>query len=925
MDHSRSINTPDGSGTASASPQIPHPWADSEKDVTAALQVNSDSGLSSTEASHRQKSSGPNLLRAPARRKISEIFFKQLKSLIIALLAVAAILAFIYGETLESLAIVVVIVFNTAIGFFTELHAVRSMEALYALGRVTTRVLRDGGLLEIPAENLVPGDIVMVQGGDIITADLRLIDASKLQANESTLTGESAAVSKLTEPLPAQTTLVERQNMLHKGTSITRGAGRGVVTAIGMQTELGTISALVADTEEHGKRKTPLEQNLATLAHKLVWVTIAIAGIVIIGGMLAGRDTLLMVETGLALAVAAVPEGLPVVATIALARGMRRMTQHNALVNRLAAVETLGATNVILTDKTGTLTENRMTVSQLVLRSGTVALNSGEQPPTSIDGVPRSPEELDDLQASLQLAVLCNNASLAGEKDAETHTTGDPLEIALLEAGMLVGMEREALVARYPEMDEEAFDSTVKMMATVHTSDDGFLFAVKGAPEAVLAACSEEYVNDAVSPLDDQSRAWWLAQNEQLASEGFRVIALAGKQSMSGDEKPYADLRISALVAMLDPLRDDVKESIEQCHQAGIHIVMVTGDQPVTARNIGLQLGLVDTQDSAVVHGAEIGSIAELGTDKQGQLLQTRLFARVSPEQKLDLISLHQSDAQVVAMIGDGVNDAPALRKADIGVAMGGRGTAVAKEAADMLLLDDRFSTIVVAVKEGRIIFSNIRTFVFYLLSCNVSEVMIVALATILGGTLPLLPLQILFLNLVTDVFPALALGVGQGSRDEMNHRPRAIAEPLLLRKHWLTIGLYAVVFTASVLGALFLAEYQLGMSPSESVTVSFLVLAFSQLWHVFNMRSATSAIFFNEITRNPYVWSALALCVVLILSSVYVPVFANALGIIPPGFEAWCLVLLMSCIPLLFGQLLLFINGRAKGETPRTSDVVEA
>ncbi len=924
MDHFRRSNT--SGSTVSAALTVSAPWAESAQQVTAALCVDADVGLSGADASSRQNESGPNLLRAPARRKVSAIFIKQLKSLIIVLLVVAAFLAFIYGETLEALAIVVVIVFNTAIGFFTELHAVRSMEALYALGRVTTRVQRDGLILEVPAEELVPGDIVIVEGGDIITADLRLVDASKLQANESTLTGESAAVTKRTEPLPSQTPLVDRHNMLHKGTSITRGAGRGVVTAIGMQTELGAISALVAETDEHGERQTPLEKNLATLAHKLVWVTIAIAVIVIVSGMLAGRDMLLMVETGLALAVAAVPEGLPVVATIALARGMRRMTRHNALINRLAAVETLGATNVLLTDKTGTLTENKMTVSLLVLRSGTVELAVREQTPTGMDGVPHSPENPGDVLATLQLAVLCNNASVAdAEEDAGTHTTGDPLEIALLEAGLLVGLDRDRLVAEQPEQREEAFDSEVKMMATVHTAEEGYLFAVKGAPEAVLAASSAESVNGVVTPLDEQSRAWWLSSNEKLASDGFRVIALARKQSTSMDEKPYADLCIAGLLAMVDPLREDVKDAIEQCHQAGINIVMVTGDQPVTARNIAVQLGLVSAQDSDVVHGAELGSLAELSADEQGQLLKTRLFARVSPEQKLDLIELHQSDAQVVAMIGDGVNDAPALRKADIGIAMGGRGTAVAKEAADMLLLDDKFSTIVVAVKVGRTIFTNIRTFVFYLMSCNVSEVMVVAMATVLGGTLPLLPLQILFLNLVTDVFPALALGVGPGSKGEMKQKPRTIDEPILMRKHWLTIGLYGIVFTASVLGALLVAEHQLGMSPTESVTVSFLVLAFAQLWHVFNMRSETSGIFVNEVTRNPFVWSALVLCVVLISLGVYVPVFATALGIVPPGLQAWCLVLLMSCVPLMFGQLLLFINGRKKRKQTQAIDAVQA
>ena len=635
---------------------------------------------------------------------------------------------------------------------------------------------------------------------------------------------------------------------------------------------------------------------------------------VTLSGVLTGKAWVLMIETGLALAVAAIPEGLPIVATIALARGMRRMAKRNALVRRLASVETLGATGVICTDKTGTLTENRMTVDCWAFSDTTVDLDDDTftQNGTSVE-----PVADERLQAALEVGVLCTSASY---DPTDGTGTGDPMEVALLRAGATVDLTRETLEEPFPRVDEEAFDTDVKMMATVHEADGDYRVAVKGAPEAVLDAATHEWTPDGPEPLNEEARARWEEQNVAMAEDGLRIIALAQKTVDDPEAPPYENLTLIALVGLYDPPRDDVRPAIEQCRSAGIDVVMITGDQPATARGIGQAVGLVDTDDAIVVHGGDMQPVDTLDDAERHRRLTTRLFARATPEQKLDLIDLHQQAGRTVAMTGDGVNDAPALKKADIGIAMGQRGTQVAREAADMVLQDDAFSTIVAAVEQGRVIFRNIRRFVYYLMSCNVGEVAVVGLATALGTQLPILPLQILFLNLVTDVFPALALGVGEGDESTMRHPPRDPSEPVLMRRHWTGIAGYGAVFAVAVLGALFWATHGLGLDGEDAVAISFLTLAFAQLWHVFNMRDPGAPVFRNSITRNRYVWRAVALCVVLLFGATYVPVVADVLHVQPPSAAGWGVIGLMSLLPLVVGQLVLTVRGRLEEQRPISS-----
>ncbi len=882
-----------------------NPWASAGDTILGELGVTAETGLSAAEVRRRVRLHGLNRLRETEKRRAWTILADQFKNFIIALLTAAAVLSFAFGDWLAGFAIVTVILINASIGFVTELRAVRSMEALHRLGSVMTKVRRDGTVHEFPAERLVPGDIVILEGGDIVTADLRIIYEAKLQADEAPLTGESLPVSKNIDPLGEDTHLPDRKNMLFKGTAVTRGTGEAVVVATGMNTELGKISTLVEEAEEE---ITPLEKRLNKLAHKLIWAVLAIAVLIAVTGVISGKEILIMIETSIALAVAAIPEGLPIVATIALARGMLRMAHRNALVNRLSAVETLGATNIICTDKTGTLTEGLMTVTRIVLDTGDIAVNgNGDRSAGAFvrDGAVIDAADDAVLREALFVSVLCNNATIARSDAGDpSETVGDPLEVALLVAASKAGIHREDYFEGMPEEREEAFDSDVKMMATFNRDGERYRVAVKGAPETILESCTSIMTGDGARAFGDEERSRWVNRNNEMAEGSLRVLALATKTVDTVEAKPYKELQFIGLVGMLDPPRSDVHESLEQCRTAGIEVIMVTGDQAVTARNVGLAVGLIDEESAEVINGQDLESFDALSADERRRLLDIKIFARVSPKQKLDLIALHQDNGSIVAMTGDGVNDAPALKKADIGVAMGVRGTQVAREAAHMVLKDDAFSTIVAAVEQGRIIFANIRKSILYLLSCNVSEIMIVALASMFNAPLPILPLQILFLNLVTDVFPALALGVGEGDPGILNRPPRDPKEPVLAKNHWLAIGGYGIVITIAVLGALSYALAALNMEERRAVTVSFLTLAFAQLWHVFNMRGRGSGFFRNDITRNRYIWGSLLLCVGLLIAAVYLPGLNTVLKVVDPGPNGWILILIMSLVPWVIGQL---------------------
>ncbi len=879
---------------------IKNPCNISEEDVLTGLGVSPEEGLTGSEALARLRKYGQNRLVESKPASALSILVSQFRSLIVLLLIGAALLSFTFGDWAEGVAVIIVILLNSAIGFFTEIRAVRSMEALYNLVRIEAKVKRGGTISVVHAEELVPGDIVILEAGDMVPADLRLLEASRMESNESTLTGESAPVRKNTGVINGETTLAERSNMVFMGTALTKGSGEGVVTSTGLNTELGRISVL---TESAKQEQTPLEKSLDRLGNRLIWVTLMLASAVVVAGALTGRELLLMAKTGIALAVAAIPEGLPVVATIALARGMLRMAARNALVNRLSAVETLGSTNVICTDKTGTLTENRMTVELIVTDGGTLGFED-DAGGTLINGEMARPVTDEAAIKVIETGVLCNRAALGKKGAAGGENIGDPLEIALLHAGARVGIERGELISRYPETGVEAFDNLVNMMATFHKSDGKYRVAVKGAPDAVLA-CSDHVLTPAgITDLSEEMKGYWHEKNEELASRGYRVIAHAEKTVTDPESRPYRNLTFLGLVCLLDPPRPGIREAIGKCLEAGIKVVMVTGDHPSTARNIALAVGLTDRADEPVIHGKDLKAIEELPEEFKISVAESLILARVSPEQKLALVKFYQEEGFVVAMTGDGVNDAPALKQADIGIAMGKRGTQVAKEAADIVLKDDSFSTIVHAVEQGRIIFGNIRKFIFYLLSCNVSEIMVVTIASFVHIPLPLMPLQILFLNLVTDVFPALALGMGEGDERVMRSPPRDPKEHIITQRSWLGIAGYGTVITAAVLGALLLAMYKLGFGDKRAVSVSFLTLAFAQILHVFNMRGARSGMLKNEVTRNVYVWGAIALCTLIILAAVYIEPVANVLGVVDPGRGGWTLIAIMSLLPLAAGQL---------------------
>ncbi|MBN1997623.1 cation-transporting P-type ATPase [candidate division KSB1 bacterium] len=872
-------------------------WTISAEKCLSTLGVSKESGLFNAEVLRRQKKYGKNKLKEPKPKSGWFILFEQFKSLIVVLLGIAVTLSFLFHEYVEGWAIFVVIFINALIGFFTEIRAVRSMEALRKLEQVDARILRNGDDYTVAAQELVPGDIVLLEGGDIVPADIRLVEASKLQVDESPLTGESLPVEKDIKPLAESTPLAERINMLYKGTAITRGSAIGVVVATGALTELGIISALVEEAEEE---MTPLEKRLDQLGQKLIWLTLVLTAIIAVLGIFRGKEIFLMIETAIALAVAAIPEGLPIVATIALARGMLRMAKKNALIRQLSSVETLGATNVICTDKTGTLTENRMSVSQVIISGGSIFADKHGFLLNEKKVEPQSNPNLEEL---LRACVLCNNASIAeGYKNI-----GDPLEIALLAAGSLAGLGKKELQAKYPRIREDAFDSESKMMATFHQDGKQIYVAAKGAPESILKHCSQIKSDGKVKAMTSQEREYWCKKNEKMAEDGLRVIAVAGKKTNSENEKSYENQIFLGLVGLMDPPRADVRDAIDKCHDAGIRVIMITGDQAVTAAKIGKSVGIDD--DPIVLPGSVLFPVEELSAEEKQKIIDTSIFARVSPKQKLDLISIHQSNNSIVAMTGDGVNDAPALKKADIGIAMGMRGTQVAREASNMVLKDDAFSTIVAAIEQGRVIFKNIRKFVVFLLSCNLCEILTIATASMVNGPMPILPLQILFLNLVTDIFPALALGVGREDKNVMNDKPRDPQEPIVTGILWWKISLYSVFISAAVLGALAISLGIFKMETEKAVTISFLTLAFAQLWHVFNMSETGSPYFRNEITQNPWIWGALVLCTLLLIGATLITPLASILHISAPGTDGWIIVVGMSLAPLLLGQIVKMVN----------------
>ncbi|MDB5267524.1 MAG: cation-transporting P-type ATPase [Hymenobacter sp.] len=870
-------------------------------------------GLTEAEARARLRHYGPNAVEPVVPDRWWQVLLRQLRSLIVLVLGGAAAFSFAFQDHAEGLAILAVIALNAGIGFWLEWNAQASMAALRRLGLTTARVLRDGRVCAVPTHHVTIGDVLLVEAGEVVAADAALFEAQQLQVNESALTGESMPAGKVVDPaigdecaIQAADKSPESTSQLFKGTAVVNGTGRAYVTGVGSGTQLGEITQLV----QHAARSaTPLEAKLDRLARQLVYITVALAAGYVALGLLKGQPVFGLLKIAIVLAVAAIPEGMSIVATLALAFGMMRLARHNVLVKRLAAVETLGSTDVIFTDKTGTLTQNQMAVQTVWLPEGQLRFPL----PDAADAADATgqPAALtgEAYQLLLRVAVLCNNATYSPAAAADA--LGDPLEVALLALAHGGSFDVPAAQAHL-RLAEQPFNSDTRLMATLHRQPDGRAWvAVKGAAEAVLQHCTGQQLARGAQPIGPAEQTEWLNRANALAETGLRVLALAYRELPAEHEHKHQpgwadELTWLGLVAFLDPPRREVVPALEACQRAGIRVLMVTGDHPATARTVAHQVHLVKDSDTTVVTGDELESLlTRPNGEGRHRLWQASVFARVSPAQKLDLISLYQQGGHVVAMTGDGVNDAPALKKADIGVAMGQRGTQVASEAAALVLRDDSFASIVVAVEQGRIIFTNIRRFVLYLVSCNLSEILVVTAAGLLGHGAGLLPLQILFLNLLTDVFPALALGVGKGSPRVMQHPPQDPQGPIMRPGDWRLAVAYAALMTVALLGADYLARYRLGLTPAAANAVLFFGLSAAQLVHVFNMAGGRTSLKNNDILRNRYVWLALALCAGLIILAYVQPLLHRLLGLQKLTPVALLLIAGPAVITLVFGQLL--------------------
>jgi len=874
------------------------PWhALPPQDVLQALGV-TPAGLSQAEVLSRRAAVGPNRFQALKPASLLTLVIRQFRSILVLLLIVAGAISVMSGDRADAIAILAVLVLNGLIGFLTEWRARRAMEGLLALEVGRARVIRAGVTAEIGADELVPGDLIDLEAGQAVPADARLLSSTELEVAEAALTGESLAVEKnAAGTLPESTPLPARRNLVYKATTVMMGHGRAVVIATGMATEVGRIGALAAAVEDD---RTPLERRLEALGRPLALAAVATAVLVALMALLRGAPLGLVVQTAIALAVAAVPEGLPAVATITLAIGVRRMARRHALVRRLPSVETLGSTTVICTDKTGTLTTGVMTATafRLADREITVTGDPGDVRATFLDGATAiEPSDEPRLVEALRVGSLANRSEVRHD-GASWSAVGDQTEAALLVAAHRAGLDPETFRVEWPEVGEVAFSSTRRIMATFHTGPEGLTACMKGAPAQVLDCCTSWHAAAGVEPLNDPMRQRLLAQNRELATRGLRVLALAAGRVARPDASELHGLSFVALVGLSDPPAPLVADTLARFRGAGIRTVMITGDQRDTAsavaRSIGLPDGVAGPLDGADLDGLDEAALA-------AAVRQSSVFTRISPEAKVRLVQAFQRSGGVVAMLGDGVNDAAALRQADIGVAMGLRGTDLAKEAADMILADDRFATIGAAIEEGRVIHDNVRKAVLYLLACNVAELAVVFVATAAGWTAPLRPLQILWLNLLTDTAPALALALEPGEPDVMRRPPHDPRSPLLPRPAVRAALGYAALIAAGTLGAFAWGLHQ--GDPARASTLAFFTLALAQIFHLGNARQAEHVTTIARALANPAALLAVLLTAGLQVAAALSPPLVTLLHIRPLELSDWAVVLTLSLLPALVGQ----------------------
>jgi len=873
-------------------------------------------GLASSEVKNRLQKFGYNEMVEKKKPAWWEGLIAQFQDFMVLVLLAATLISAFLGEYTDAVTILMIVIVNAILGFVQEYRAEQSMAALKKMVAPTARVIRNGILQQIPARELVPGDVLSLETGDKIAADARIIEVQNLEAEEAALTGESLPVRKVVDKeYPENIPLGDRKNMVYAGTSIIKGRGKAIVCATGMATEVGHIADMI---QEKDQESTPLEQRLESLGRLLVWGCLGICLLVVLTGVMKGEPLFLMCMAGISLAVAAIPEGLPAIVTVALALGVQRMIRRNAIIRKLPAVETLGCTTVICSDKTGTLTQNAMTVGKIFTGEklyevtgngydikGNFLLNKQEF----------EAKRDNSLQQCLEISILCNNSILkhhnvgiAGLWRNVSKTgwsiEGDPTEGALVVAAAKANIWRSEIEKTQKRLAEIPFESERRRMSVVYEKNSKYLLYVKGAPDVILDLCQSYSSKNKDSILTSKMKADILAVNDELTQEAFRVLAVAYRQiGKSEAENPgeelEKDLVFAGLIGMMDPPRQEVKPAISLCRQAGIKTVMITGDHPNTAVAIAKELQMFHNDSSQALTGAELDGISDIELAKV--INHITVYSRVSPAHKLRIVRALKAQGHIVAMTGDGVNDAPAIKEADIGIAMGMNGTDVTKEAAAMVLADDNFATIVAAVEEGRGIYDNIRKFIRYLLSCNLGEVLTMFIASIVGLPLPLLPVQILWVNLVTDGLPAMALGVDPNDRTIMNRQPRNPRESVFSRGltyKIITRGFQIGLSTVLVFAAIYYLKNDLPLAR----TMAFCTLVFTQMFHVFDCRSEVDSIFKIGFFKNKYLVAATSCSIFMQLLVVYHPFMRETFATVPLDVMDWLIILCISGWTFLIG-----------------------
>ncbi|HZW04673.1 MAG TPA: cation-translocating P-type ATPase [Anaerolineaceae bacterium] len=922
---------------APAAEELSVSWHTLEPDaVLARLDTRLQNGLTSDEARKRLQAFGPNELAEARRRTFLQMVIGQLKSFVIVLLIAASIISAALGEWVDALAIIAIVVLNAVLGVIQESRAEEALAALKKLAAPDAQTLRDGHRVTVPARELVPGDIVFLEAGNFVPADVRLLEAVNLKVEEAALTGESVPVEKdASLVLDTDASLGDRRNTAFMGTVVSYGRGRGVVVSTGMHTQIGLIATMLQSVEEE---ETPLQRRLDQLGRLLGIAALVICALVLAAGLLQGGSLLEMFMISVSLAIAAVPEGLPAIVTISLALGMREMIRRHALIRRLSSVETLGSATVICSDKTGTLTQNEMTVTRLWVDGQFVEVTgSGYRPEGEfqVDGRAIDPRQVPALMTTLWVGTLNNDSVLdltgdAGNGGETYRIVGDPTEGALLVAAAKAGALPERLNQSYPRTGEIPFDSVRKRMVTVHTIDapageevaaalngagrEQYAITMKGAPDVVLQLCNRYQAMDGVEsrPLDEPARARLLAANDAMTADALRVLGMAYRvvealPEQINDQSLEKDMIFVGMVGMIDPPRAEVRPALETARDAGIRTIMITGDYPNTARAVAQSIGLLQA-DHQVLTGNDLNELDDETLRRQVRV--TDVFARVSPEHKMRIVDALKANDQVVAMTGDGVNDAPAIKRADIGVAMGITGTDVAKETADMVLTDDNYVSIVSAVEQGRIIYSNIRKFVYYLVSCNMAEIVIIFLPTAFGRFLypsaegqvlaPLAPIQLLWLNLLTDGAPALALGTEKGDPDIMDRPPRPPKESIINR-----FMQFGVLVQTIAISAVTLVAFGIGLQYSARLaeTMAFVTLSSSELLRAFTARSERYPLLKIGVFTNRWMNIAVLVSLALLLLVIYVPFMNTIFNTQPLGWAEWRLILPLLVVPSLAAE----------------------